>query len=55
MSDLIEDAKNVETMTDTIQEMININIVRYDVKGNIKWHSKIIEKEWMKMINWRID
>ena len=40
-SSLIKDSKDKERMNAAIQIMIANNIVRYDVKGDLKWHGKV--------------
>ena len=29
--------------TDIVEKLIGSNLLRYDIKGNIRWHSKLTE------------
>ena len=44
-SDLIKNSHDKKKMNEVIHAMINKNVVRYNLKGDLKWHGKIQEDE----------
>lgn len=48
--ELISKAKSKDKMDRVIQQMIDENIIRYDVRGNVKWYGKMQERELSKMV-----
>ena len=50
-SELLYGVKSKNLMQQVVTEMINKNVLRYNIDGNVTWHGKMQERELSMMRN----